>query len=76
MAYRGFYAEEDYIEVHPKGDLVETYLQPRSRRDVFEEDEILKDEEGHDIIHPKGKFIYRLNGRDRKSQPLSIPLRC
>lgn len=66
LAYRGFYAEEDYIEVHPKGDLVETYLQPRSRRDVFEEDEILKDEEGHDIIHPRGKFIYRLNGRDRK----------
>lgn len=66
LAYRGFYAEEDYIEVHPKGDLVETYLQPRSRRDVFEEDEILKDEEGHDIIHPMGKFIYRLNGRDRK----------
>lgn len=66
LAYCGFYAEEDYIEVHPKGDLVETYLQPRSRRDVFEEDEILKDEEGHDIIHPKGKFIYRLNGRDRK----------
>ena len=66
LAYRGFYADEDYIEVHPKGDLVETYLQPRSRRDVFEEDEILKDEEGHDIIHPRGKFIYRLNGRDRK----------
>lgn len=66
LAYRGFYAEEDYIEVHPKGDLVETYLQPRSRRDVFKEDEILKDEKGHDIIHPKGKFIYRLNGRDRK----------
>lgn len=66
LAYRGFYAEEDYIEVHPKGDLVETYLQPRSRRDVFGEDEILKDEDGHDIIHPKGKFIYRLNGRDRK----------
>lgn len=66
LAYRGFYAEEDYIEVHPKGDLVETYLQPRSRRDVFEEDEILKDDEGHDIIHPRGKFIYRLNGRDRK----------
>lgn len=66
LAYRGFYAEEDYIEVHPKGDTVETYLQPRSRRDVFEEEEILKDEDGHDIIHPKGQFIYRLNGRDRK----------
>ena len=66
LAYRGFYAEEDYIEVHPKGDTVETYLQPRSRRDVFEEEEILKDEDGHDIIHSKGQFIYRLNGRDRK----------
>lgn len=66
LAYRGFYAEEDYIEVHPKGDTVETYLQPRSRRDFFEEEEILKDEDGHDIVHPKGQFIYRLNGRDRK----------
>ncbi len=66
LAYRGFYAEEDYIEVHPIGDTVETYLVPRSRRDDFNEDEILKEENGSDVIYKKGRFIYRLNGRDRK----------
>ncbi|MBE6260005.1 MAG: type II restriction endonuclease subunit M [Prevotella sp.] len=66
LAYRGFYAEEDYIEVHPVGDTVETYLVPRSRRGDFNEDEILKEENGTDVIYNKGRFIYRLNGRDRK----------
>lgn len=68
LAYRGFYAEEDYIEVHPVGDEVETYLVPRSRRDDFKEEEILKrtDNPLEDVIHKKGQFIYRLNGRDRK----------
>jgi hypothetical protein len=42
LAYRGFYAEQDYIEVHKKGKPEEgTFLVPRSRRDDFEEDEIL-----------------------------------
>ena len=68
LAYRGFYAEEDYIEVHPVGDEIETYLVPRSRRDDFKEEEILKraDNPLEDVIHKKGQFIYRLNGRDRK----------
>lgn len=68
LAYRGFYAEEAYIEVHPVGDTVETYLVPRSRRDDFKEEEILKREDNplQDVIHEKGQFIYRLNGRDRK----------
>ena len=68
LAYRGFYAEEDYIEVHPVGDEIETYLVPRSRRDDFKEEEILKREDNplEDVIHKKGQFIYRLNGRDRK----------
>ena len=66
LAYRGFYAEEDYIEVHPKGDEVETYLVPRSRMADFTEDEILRGRNGSTVILPKGKFVYRLNGRDRK----------
>lgn len=68
LAYHGFYAEEDYIEVHPVGDEIETYLVPRSRRDDFKEEEILKraDNPLEDVIHKKGQFIYRLNGRDRK----------
>ncbi|MBR1434568.1 MAG: type II restriction endonuclease subunit M, partial [Bacteroidales bacterium] len=66
LAYRGFYAEEDYIEVHPVGDTVETYLVPRSRMGDFNDDEILRDKNGETVILKKGSFVYRLNGRDRK----------
>ena len=67
LAYRGFYAEQDYIEVH-KADAANegTYLVPRMRRDDFQENEILKDSAGHDIITKKGTFVYRLSGRDRQ----------
>ena len=66
LAYRGFYAEEDYIEVHKAGDEVETYLVPRSRMSDFKEEEILRDKSGRMVVLPKGQFVYRLNGRDRK----------
>lgn len=67
LAYRGFYAEQDYIEVHKKDKPDEgTYLVPRSRRDDFEEGEILKDSNDEDIILKKGSFVYRLSGRDRQ----------
>jgi hypothetical protein len=68
LAYRGFYAEQDYIEVHKKDKAQEgTYLVPRSRRDDFEEGEILKDtSNGEDVILKKGTFVYRLSGRDRQ----------
>ena len=66
LAYRGFYAEEDYIEVHPVGDTVETYLVPRSRMGDFTSEEILRNEKDEVVILPKGTFVYRLNGRDRK----------
>jgi len=67
LAYRGFYAEQDYIEVH-KADAPNdgTYLVPRMRRDNFQENEILKDHAAHDIITKKGTFVYRLSGRDRQ----------
>jgi hypothetical protein len=67
LAYRGFYAEQDYIEVH-KADAPNegTYLVPRMRRDDFQENEILKDSAEHDIITKKGTFVYRLSGRDRQ----------
>ncbi len=67
LAYRGFYAEQDYIEVHKAdkpGD--GTYLVPRLRRDDFQENEILKDSAEHDVITRKGTFVYRLSGRDRQ----------
>ena len=67
LAYRGFYAEQDYIEVHKADTPNEgTYLVPRMRRDDFQENEILKDSAGHDIIIKKGTFVYRLSGRDRQ----------
>ena len=67
LAYRGFYAEQDYIEVHKADKPNEgTYLVPRIRRDDFQENEILKDSALHDIITKKGTFVYRLSGRDRQ----------
>lgn len=67
LAYRGFYAEQDYIEVHKADKPNEgTYLVPRMRRDDFQENEILKESNEHDIITKKGTFVYRLSGRDRQ----------
>jgi hypothetical protein len=67
LAYRGFYAEQDYIEVHKKDKPQEgTFLVPRSRRDDFDEGEILKNDASEDIILKKGTFVYRLSGRDRQ----------
>ena len=67
LAYRGFYAEEDYIEVHKADDPKDgTFLVPRSRMVDFKDNEILHDSKGDIVILPKGKFVYRLNGRDRK----------
>jgi hypothetical protein len=67
LAYRGFYAEEDYIEVHKAGHPEDgTFLVPYSRMDDFEADEILSDDQDQPVILKKGTFVYRLNGRDRQ----------
>lgn len=68
LAYRGFYAEEDYIEVYKPGKLSEgTFLVPYSRIQDFKESEILYEKDSErPVIHPKGRFIYRMNGRDRQ----------
>lgn len=67
LAYRGFYAETDYIEVHkadhPKDG---TFLIPYSRMDDFDISEVLTDTNGAPVITKKGTFVYRLNGRDRQ----------
>ncbi len=68
LAFRGFYAEEDYIEVHKAGDPSDgTFLVPYSRMSAFSMDEVLTDPEtGEPRILPRGTFVYRLNGRDRQ----------
>ena len=67
LAYRGFYAEEDYIEVHKANEPQDgTFLVPYSRFEAFDISEVLTDAEGMPIILKKGTFVYRLNGRDRQ----------
>ena len=67
LAYRGFYAKEDYIEVHTAGKPEDgTFLVPRSRMGDFHDDEILRDSHSGIVVLPKGQYVYRLNGRDRK----------
>jgi hypothetical protein len=67
LAFRGFYAEQDFIEVHPKNKPKEgTLLVPRKRRNDFDDAEVLRTKEGKEVIIPKGQFVYRLSGRDRQ----------
>ncbi len=71
LSYKGFFADEDYIEVKKADDPTGkegTYVVQRSRRGDFEEEEIIKDSENpeRDKVIPKGTFIYRLSGRDRQ----------
>ncbi|MFN4762711.1 Eco57I restriction-modification methylase domain-containing protein [Gillisia sp. Q332] len=72
LAYSGFFAGEDLIEVknaNDKNGNGSAFLVPKSRRDDFKEKEILKKEEHpeQDVLIEKGHFVYRLNGRDRKN---------
>lgn len=71
LAYNGFFAAEPLIEVKAADDpdgREGTFLVPKRRRDDFSENEILKDPEHpeRDVEIEKGRFVYRLNGRDRK----------
>lgn len=68
LAFRGFYAEEDYIEVHKSNEPSDgTFLVPYSRMGDFDITEVLCNQEtGEPIILSKGTFVYRLNGRDRQ----------
>lgn len=80
LAFRGFLAETDYIEVHrkrKKGENSEkvvrtdgSYLVPRYRLGDFDEGEVYKEEKADRTeelkIIPEGTFIYRLSGRDRQ----------
>lgn len=68
LAFRGFYAEEDYVEVHKAKKPEEgTYLIPYRRMGDFKITEVLCNQDtGEPIILPKGTFVYRLNGRDRQ----------
>lgn len=68
LAFRGFYAEEDYIEVHKANAPQDgTFLVPYSRMGDFDISEVLCEQQtGNPVILPEGTFVYRLNGRDRQ----------
>lgn len=68
LAFRGFYAEEDCIEVHKANAPQDgTFLVPYSRMGDFDISEVLCDQQtGNPVILPEGTFVYRLNGRDRQ----------
>lgn len=74
LSYRGFFASEDLYEVQKPGEnyneLETGYFVPPQEIDNYTEEEkvYVKDENGSRTLkmHPKGKFIYRLAGRDRQ----------
>ena len=74
LSYRGFFAEEDLYEVKKAGDpddpLKSAWFVPARDLDDYKEEERVydRDEEGHRKlrVHRRGRFIYRLAGRDRQ----------
>ncbi|WP_219862615.1 Eco57I restriction-modification methylase domain-containing protein [Vreelandella piezotolerans] len=75
LSYRGFFATEDLYEVAPKGqninpDELDTgYFVTASQLDEFDDKERVYDKIDGKLslrVHPKGKFIYRMAGRDRE----------
>lgn len=75
LSYRGFFATEDLYEVAPKGqninpDELDTgYFVTSSQLDDFDDKERVYDKIEGKLslrVHPKGKFIYRMAGRDRE----------
>ena len=74
LSYRGFFAEEDLYEVKKAGEaddpLKNAWFVPARDLDDYKEDERVydRDEEGRRKlrVHLRGRFIYRLAGRDRQ----------
>lgn len=76
LSYRGFFATEDLYEVAAKGqninpDELETgFFVTQSQLNEFDEDGEwvydIEDKKKKLRVHPKGKFIYRMAGRDRE----------
>ncbi|WP_303293724.1 hypothetical protein [Marinobacter sp. ST-43] len=75
LSYRGFFATEDLYEVAPKGqninpDELDTgYFVTASQLEEFDDKERVYDKIDGKLslrVHPKGKFIYRMAGRDRE----------
>ena len=74
LSYRGFFAEQDLYEVKKAGtepnELDTGYFVPATELGQYADEECVydKNDQGHKKLRmfPKGTFIYRLAGRDRK----------
>ena len=74
LSYRGFFAEEDLYEVKRAGDavdeLIESWFVPLSELGQYSEQERVFETAPGGLKrlkkHPRGRFIYRLAGRDRE----------
>lgn len=74
LSYRGFFSAHDLYEVKRASDKYDEldagFFVSADEIGEYAEDEKVfeRDDEGHKILkkHPKGKFIYRLAGRDRQ----------
>ena len=74
LSYRGFFAEEDLYQVKKAGDepdeLQSAWFVPVSELEQYREEERVydRDENGRRKlrVHLRGRFIYRLAGRDRQ----------
>jgi hypothetical protein len=75
LSYRGFFAQEDLYEVKRAGDdnpdpLDTGYFVSADALEQYKDDERVydRDHAHHRVLrrHPKGRFLYRLAGRDRE----------
>ena len=74
LSYRGFFAEEDLYEVKKAGEpddpLKNAWFVSARDLDEYKEEERVydRDDEGRRRlrVHPRGRFVYRLAGRDRQ----------
>lgn len=75
LSYRGFFATEDLYEVAPKGENINpNELETGYFVNQRQLDEFADNERVYDLVngkktlrvHPRGKFIYRMAGRDRE----------
>ncbi|EHR63455.1 Eco57I restriction-modification methylase domain-containing protein [Saccharomonospora cyanea] len=72
MAYSGFIAERELVELAKDGDPAKgTWLVEREKLGEYDEKHVVRREdpltgEKSFVVHPAGTFVYRLSGRDRQ----------
>ena len=70
LCYQGFFAETDLYEVKKAGEtwneLQPAYFVRAEDLENYTEEEKVYDAQGRLLKHEKGKFLYRLAGRDRQ----------